>query len=128
MEQLPTLDAEATQAFLDRIAEQASYNYTHLPEFETKALAFELDASRCQSVGSTALSGVSPYDSHKFPAAESVAESTQEMAIPVLPETTLVAVRTVRLSADPRLVPFGEDPRKYPVGNRQRFFLADVID
>lgn len=125
METLHALDAETTQTFLNRIY---PYNSLDLPDFGIDALAHELNTARCRTMGEVALGVVPPFDSHKFPAAESVAESTQEMAIPVLPETTLVEVKTVRMGADPRLVPFGEDPRNYPTGNRQRFFLANVVD
>lgn len=128
METIHALDTQTTQEFLNRLAEQANYNTHYVSEYETKELAYELDTSRCHKLGRAAMVDVSPYDSHKFPAAESIAESTQEMEIPVLPETTAVLVKTVRLDVDPRLVPFGEDPGNYPVGNRQRFFLAEVID
>lgn len=125
MEDLHALDAETTQAFLNRIH---PYNTEELPEFETKVLVDAVTTTAHQTIGRMALTDISPYDSHKFPAAESVAESTQEMEIPLLPETTAVEVKTVRLDADPRLVPFGENPHHYPRGNRQRFFLAKVLD
>lgn len=125
MESLHALTAETTQAFLNRIY---PYNSDELPEFETKVLVDALNTTACRTIGRAALVDILPYDSHKFPGAESVAESTQEMAIPLLPETTAVEVKTVRLSADPRLVPFGESPHHYPTGNRQRFFLAKVLD
>lgn len=125
MEDLHALDAETTQAFLNRIH---PYNSEELPEFETKVLVDAVATTARQTIGRVVLEDISPYDSHKFPSTESVAESTQEMAIPVLPETTAVEVKTVRLSADPGLVPFGEDPRHYPRGGRKRFFLAKVLD
>lgn len=125
METLHALDAQTNQAFLERIH---PYNANELPDFETSELVSALDATACRTVGRFALTDASPYDSHKFPTSESIAESTQEMQIPLLPETTAVEVKTVRLNADPRLVPFGENPRNYPTGNRQRFFLAKVLD
>ncbi len=125
MESTYALDAEATQAFLNRIY---PYNTEDLPEYDVSALAGELDTARCSSVGRTALGTVPVQVQGKIPGAESISEETQEMAIPVLPDTTAVLVKTVRLSADPCLVPFGEDPHNYPRGNRQRFFLAEVLD
>ncbi|HJP96131.1 MAG TPA: hypothetical protein VJ843_02035 [Candidatus Saccharimonadales bacterium] len=125
MEDLQALTAETTQAFLDRIY---PYNSEELPGFETKMLVDALDATVCRAVGNTSLSTIPVYTRSKIPTGENISEETQEMEIPILPETTAVLVKTVRMNVDPRLVPFGESPHKYPTGERQRFFLAKVLD
>lgn len=126
METLHALDAQTNQAFLERIH---PYNANELPDFETSELVSALDATARRTVGRVALTPEIPvFSQGKIPSSESISEETQEMQIPLLPETTAVEVKTVRLNADPRLVPFGENPRNYPTGNRQRFFLAKVLD
>jgi len=126
METLHALDAETTQAFLHRIH---PYNTVELPDYNVEALANELEPSRCYTLGHTALvPEISAFASRKIPGTESISEETQKMQIPLLPETTAVEVKTVRLNADPRLVPFGENPHNYPKGGRQLFFLAKVLD
>jgi hypothetical protein len=129
MQETHPLDSEAAQLFVDRIVEQANpYNSLELTNVNSQEITRQL-LPQCQLVaGQLMRRYISQMDYSKIPATEQTEadmEKTQEMAIPGVE----VLVKTVRLGADPRVVPFGEDPRNYQNKNpRQRFFLATVLD
>lgn len=124
---LTPLDSETAELFLDRIVDQANpYNHMELANVNTQDIARQLTDSAQRVTGTLLARYVEHMDYDKLPKAERTVadmEDTQEMPLPGID----VLVKTVRLSADPSLVPFGEDPRNYPRGIRE-LFLAEVIE
>ena len=130
MEATYALTAEANQEFLQRIAQQASYNTPYLPEYDTDAITTELEDRAVTFTGRVSLnSAVVAYADDKFPLSEQTGadmESTQEIDVTVLfNQPPVQAVYAVKPIQPPRrVVKLGEDPGRFPTGiDRTQFVL-----